>query len=239
MPSMAQCQSCHSATSKSPLAAPRQSACTSCHERDTTGRMRTQFPEGTLKPEHMNASMAHTADFGRTHGSSARSDGTTCNSCHSPESCTDCHAGRSKPRNVHAGDVLRTHGVDAKLAAQNCASCHRTESFCAPCHAATGVAAGSPSTTRATGRQHPDKGVFVSGRGPESHAVQAAQNLATCTSCHTPQDCTSCHASRGIGGGVNPHGAGFADRCRALQRANGASCTQCHSPSDPKLGMCR
>ena len=239
MPSMAQCQTCHSAGSKSALAAPSQSACTSCHERDGSGRMRTQFPEGQLRPEHIGVGLAHTADFARMHASSARSDGATCNTCHSPESCTDCHAGRTKPHGVHAGDVLRTHGVDAKLAAQNCASCHRTESFCAPCHAATGVASGAPSATRATGRQHPSKNVFINGRGPESHAMQATQNLATCTSCHAPQDCTSCHGSQGIGGGVNPHGSGFASRCGVLKRANSASCIQCHLASDPKLSQCQ
>lgn len=240
MPSMALCQSCHAPGSKSPLAAPRQSSCTSCHEGTANGRIRTEFPEGKLRPQHMGAMLSHNADFSRTHASAARSNPSSCTSCHAPESCTDCHAGRTKPQSVHAGDVLRTHGVEAKLReAQACASCHRTESFCVPCHAATGVAANAPAGTRASGRMHGDKNAFVYGRGPASHAVQAAQNLPSCTSCHAPQDCTSCHATRGIGGGVNPHGPGFADRCAALARANSASCTQCHLPGDSKLGACR
>lgn len=239
LPSMALCLTCHTPNSKSALAAPKLSDCKSCHPTEASGRLKTDFADGALRPEHIGAAIAHDADFGRNHATVARAQGQTCTTCHTAESCTDCHAGRTRQREVHPGDFLRTHGVEARLGAQTCTNCHRTESFCAPCHAATGVASSSPSATRASGKMHPSKETFMTGRGPESHAVQAAQNLASCTSCHTPSDCTSCHASRGIGGGVNPHGADFSSRCKSLLRANRSACTSCHADGDTKLGMCK
>ncbi len=240
LPRMRACLTCHDLPDGSRGDA--KAGCPTCHLTEASGRLRTAYPNGQLLPPRWLGAAEHGPDFLNTHGPAAARDSRFCGRCHSEDSCARCHDGRARPRQVHPNDFLSMHGVAAKQSAQSCGSCHRHESFCKTCHMRAGVTATGPSWNRANqGRVHPPPEVFVSapvtGR---HHGTEARRNLMSCVGCHVERDCVGCHATRGGGGmGVNPHPAGFANRCASALSRNGRSCLVCHEPGDAMLSRCR
>jgi len=242
LPKMRGCLRCH----QRPDAASQgtaKSACETCHVRGGAtegGRIRTVFATGTLLPPRWMRNAEHGPDFVQRHRYVAANDSALCASCHKEDDCAACHDGRVRPRNIHPGDYLNMHAVEARLATQRCTSCHREQSFCLGCHQRVGVSMSGPAAVRENGRFHPPKEEWSNApRRPGHHAFEAMRNLNACVSCHVERDCVVCHGGAGIGGGFNPHAAGFVAGCATQLRRNPRPCYVCHEPSAASLASCR
>ena len=254
MPRMTGCLTCHDSEGPKTRAHPASGACITCHLSEaaagrlaprsaqgaSTTVMATHFSTGTLLPDRGLKGAAHDADFMRRHSSVAASDSQLCANCHKEEYCADCHDGRVRPRTIHPGDYLSMHAVEARQMAQKCQSCHREQSFCLGCHQRLGVSESGPLAGRESARFHPPKAVFSDlPRGPQHHAQEAARNLNACVSCHVERDCVVCHGGKGIGGGFNPHPAGFSASCDRAYGRNPRPCLTCHDLGSAELDRCR
>jgi hypothetical protein len=252
LPRMAGCFGCHQSSDASRHAA--KSACTTCHLRElgegehvaaetlqsTGGRMRTVFATGVLKPPQWLHDSQHTPDWIQRHREVAAADSQFCANCHTEDYCTNCHDGRVRPRSIHPADYISMHPVEARMATQRCTSCHQEQSFCLTCHMRLGITMSGPSGVKESGRFHPPKSTWSEVPvGPGHHAFEAERNLNACVSCHTERDCVACHGGAGIGGGFNPHNAGFMARCSTQFRRNPRPCLVCHEPGEATLAECR
>ena len=254
LPRMAGCLGCHQMPdSAGPHAA--KSACTTCHLRElgegplhqaaetlqsSGGHMRTVFATGTLKPPRWFHDSEHTPDWIQRHREVAAADSQFCSNCHTEDYCTSCHDGRVRPRSIHPADYISMHPIEARMATQKCTSCHQEQSFCLTCHMRLGITMSGPAGVREAGRFHPPKTIWSDApRQPGHHAFEAERNLNACVSCHTERDCVSCHGGLGIGGGFNPHRAGFMSNCATQFRRNPRPCLVCHEPGESTLAECR
>ena len=242
MPRMRGCFNCH----QMPDSAARgdaKSACETCHVRAAVregGRIQTVFASGKLSPPRWLHNAQHTPDWIERHRMVAANDSQFCANCHKEEYCTDCHDGRVRPRSIHPNDYISMHPIEARQATQRCTSCHREQSFCLTCHQRLGIAMSGPPGARDSGRFHPPKDIWSTApRKPGHHAFEAERNLNACVSCHIERDCVVCHGANGVGGGFNPHRAGFAGGCSTQMRRNPRPCYVCHNPGDGVLAQCR
>ncbi len=242
LPRMRGCFACH----QHPDAAARgsaKSACETCHLKGNAAegnRIRTAFASGTMRPPRWLHNAEHSPDFLQRHKYVAANDSQFCGNCHKEEYCAGCHDGRVRPRSIHPNDYLNMHAVEARLATQRCTSCHREQSFCLGCHQRLGVSMSGPAAVRESGRFHPPKAEWSDPpRRPGHHSFEAMRNLNACVSCHIERDCVVCHGGRGVGGGFNPHSAGFAGGCSTQLQRNPRPCFVCHEPSAPSLEQCR
>ena len=251
LPRMPGCFKCH----QMPDSAARgtaKSECTTCHLRATpkengiaagpldSSGIRTLFASGVLKPPRWLHNSAHTADWIERHKMAAGADSTFCANCHKEDFCVACHDGRTRPRSIHPNDYINMHPIDARQEATKCQSCHREQSFCIGCHQRVGVSMSGPPGARDSGRFHPPKSIWSDApRQPGHHAFEAERNLNACVSCHIERDCVTCHGGQGIGGGFNPHQAGFAGSCATQMRRNPRPCLVCHEPGAAVLSQCR
>ena len=110
--------------------------CLECHKDVSTG---------ALKPY---ATVRHSRVFINSHGTYARQGQNLCSSCHKPEFCQTCHAGKEELKpNVkmgdrpdrmapHRGDYLITHRIDGRLDPGSCFRCHgnKNDIRCKQCH---------------------------------------------------------------------------------------------------------
>ena len=195
------------------------------------GRIRTVFASGTLKPPQWFHDSQHTPDWIMRHRQVAAADSAFCANCHTENYCTDCHDGRVRPRDIHPADYISMHPIEARMATQKCTSCHQEQSFCLTCHMRLGITMSVPAAVRESGRFHPPKTIWSDApRQPGHHAFEAERNLNACVSCHTERDCVTCHGGLGIGGGFDPHRAGFVASCGRQYRRNPRPCLVCHEP---------
>lgn len=242
LPSMATCFTCHDGKPKSP-----SSRCTTCHERTAGGRIRTHFPEGSLKPGPSLPHLEHGPTFRKDHKVAARAHKGDCEQCHQQDTCLKCHGGIRRPTSIHAGNYILLHGKEARANRQRCTSCHTRQSFCQSCHSRTGVSKSntkSPYQVPGVQKFHGQGWASSTNRSVAAnrHATHARRNVGTCASCHKERDCMTCHARRRVGGlGHNPHGPGFrgSRQCRVLLQKNQRSCLKCHGWNDPLLSLCR
>ena len=249
LPRMPGCLRCHDGDGPKNSLHPASGACVTCHltqaaakspEGASTAILATHFASGTLSPGRELNGAAHGPDFIRRHQSAAANDAKLCANCHQEEFCADCHDGRVRPRTIHPNDYLSMHAIEARQMSQKCTSCHREQSFCLQCHQRLGVSQSGPLAGASSARFHPPKSVFSDlPRGPQHHAQEAARNLNACVSCHTERDCVSCHGGKGIGGGFNPHPAGFAGSCDRAFGRNPRPCLTCHELQSSELNRCR
>ena len=164
----------------------------------------------------------HGADFTDAHAPFARAAARTCVQCHARTECLSCHIpSPGESRSYHPANFLTRHPAAAYARATNCADCHNTASFCASCHAQSGLRSTGPLRAG----YHDANPAFLFG-----HGKAARQELETCVSCHVERECLTCHAAAG-GRRFNPHGPGFdAER---LKRKNPEMCTACHGAAIP------
>lgn len=254
LPRMAGCLTCHDGDGPKSRSHPASGVCTTCHlteasagrltprgpEGASTVIMATHFASGTLTPGREMKGAAHGPDFVRHHQAAAANDAQLCATCHKEAFCADCHDGRVRPRSIHPNDYLSMHAIDARQMTQKCQSCHREQSFCLQCHQRLGVSESGPLASRESTRFHPPKSAFSDlPRGPQHHAQEAARNLNACVSCHIERDCVVCHGGKGIGGGFNPHPAGFSSSCDRAYARNPRPCLTCHELQSSELDRCR
>lgn len=200
VPAMATCNTCHDDRKAS-------NACESCHT-DLAG----------LRPVDHNRT-----DFVREHKQAARLASASCASCHTQESCIDCHNGADlirvdlkgrdpvSPRSprmmstdrgtstallkTHDLNFRFTHGISAKGKAADCQTCHTQQQFCATCHAA----GGNVNQVTFKPKSHQEAGFVMIGvgSGGGAHAQLARRDMETCASCHDAQGadptCVTCH----------------------------------------------
>lgn len=133
------CETCHS-----------QSQCASCH-----GVNVAALP-ARLNFDRPQLGGMHRAGFRSRHGREALADGAMCVTCHTENSCNDCHAevglaagagGIGTGRNPHPPGWLSLgggggeHGVAARQDPVSCAGCHggAGEQLCVDCHRVGGI----------------------------------------------------------------------------------------------------
>lgn len=163
----------------------------------------------------------HTADFLTTHGARlASGDMAACASCHTEQSCSDCHDGLVAPVSVHPAGWRVVHGFEATEDATSCTSCHTATRFCASCHVESEIVSTPARPAPPSLAAHPP-GWMTPGSATH-HGDEARANLMSCATCHTGASCATCHAT------INPHGEGFADRCRRMLDAGAPTCARCH-----------
>jgi hypothetical protein len=241
LPRMRGCFGCH----QMPDSASRgeaKSACDTCHLRGGSSgtSIKTMFASGTLLPPRWLHNAEHTPDFIERHKWVAADDSRFCANCHKENFCTDCHDGRVRPRSIHPNDYLNMHPIEARMGTERCTSCHQSQSFCLDCHMRVGVAESSPPNAKESARFHPPKSIWSDPpRQRMHHSFEAERNLNQCVSCHTERDCIVCHGAHGVGGGFDPHGAGFLGGCATQFRRNPRPCFACHEPTDGVLAQCR
>ena len=134
------CASCHT-----------ERSCAKCHGAGTTPTLpaKMAFDEVSLPG-------LHRAGFRSRHAEEARADPGLCTTCHSENSCVDCHtashvspAGTTRSPHpvgwVGSGRGGSEHGVQARIDPVSCAGCHggAGEMLCVGCHR-VGGAGGSP-----------------------------------------------------------------------------------------------
>lgn len=231
LPTMEQCLECHGGAR--PTAA---TACSTCHETEPDGVLRTEYPEGQMNPPRWLGGAHHDRDFLVRHRWVAADEGALCASCHRERECRDCHDGNVRPPRVHANDFLSIHPVQARRDEPRCASCHSAQTFCGECHARLGLAMVSSGSVAAGARYHPPAERWV--RGPAEHGREARRSMSACVSCHVENDCVRCHGAAGIGTGLSPHGPGFRARCGDILRRNARACGTCHGDLEALAGRC-
>jgi len=241
LPRMAGCFNCHAMSGAAQGEA--KGDCTTCHLTERGKTMATTFETGSLVPPDWLHMAGHTPDWIDRHKTIAANDSKFCGSCHTEESCAECHDGRVRNRKVHPNDWISMHPQAARLDNPRCTSCHQLQTFCADCHRRVGVARDVGAGAREVGRRfHPPPEVWTTApRSGQHHSWEAQRNLNACVSCHTERDCATCHATRGVSGGagVNPHPLGFESRCGSAMKKNPRPCLVCHQSGDAALRRCK
>jgi hypothetical protein len=168
--------------------------------------------------------------------------------CHAERDCQQCHNAMTKPLTIHPNDWISLHPLQARTSALECQSCHRLQSFCAACHARSGVADVAGVTTGH--RVHADLSTWgtvdvaagTSTLTPNHPCLQASRDLRSCMSCHREETCVRCHSQAAptlVQRGITPHPNGFSATCRRAARANDRGCLVCHSEADLSARGCR
>jgi hypothetical protein len=147
----------------------------------------------------------------------------SCMTCHSENTCLECHDGMSSP-DFHPLNFMASHGPEAYGRISDCTSCHNSEAFCRECHLGLGFSGGSELVAPF----HDGEAIWIL-----SHPQAARQDLESCVACHQQNDCMRCHsASSGLR--VNPHGPDFDGK--SISSRNQALCTLCHLPGSGREG---
>jgi len=90
----------------------------------------------------------HGPDWVRAHADLARQNARTCELCHRPSWCADCHGAKeeikpsdkraSRPATAapHRGDYIYQHRIDGRLDPASCFACHgrKNDWRCTQCH---------------------------------------------------------------------------------------------------------
>lgn len=187
----ANCAECHD-----------QSFCTDCHYGGGIDRdLHTSTDRG---PNYVPKS--HRSGFIEVHPISAFDNPTSCDRCHQPSFCSECHA-RFRPEDL----MIQSHRKGwSDLSATSGGPKHSTfpPDSCQTCH---------PNS------------VLPTHKWSSSHAQEARRNLPTCQACHPDGDvCLKCHSAK-FGLQVNPHPDNWDDIKNRLNRAAGQrTCVKCH-----------
>ncbi len=220
----AECTTCHAGLDQmeTPVGehVPTMSTCNTCHE----GAKATDACEAchtnlaALRPVEHNRT-----DFIREHKKVAQRMDANCASCHTEETCQDCHNGedlyrvnvpgqdRQTPHGprvfgisrgqgqtilkVHDLNFRFTHGIAAKGKSAECQTCHDNQDFCSSCHLSGGNV--TQEVFRPAGHDAPGFKTFGRGSGGGTHASLAKRDIESCASCHDPNGadptCVTCH----------------------------------------------
>jgi len=162
LPKMATCVECH--TEKS-----QDNYCYICHNKGED-----------LEPAD------HKSAWKESHGFTAQTEEESCNSCHTKESCLDCHSNDNLDHKAHPLNYANNHGLYAKGNKDNCYTCHEELSFCVDCHQKRMVIPRNHSFANWSNT--------TTGGG---HSRAAKLDLDSCLSCHSDTQgdpvCVVCH----------------------------------------------
>jgi hypothetical protein len=247
-PVAASCATCHA-----------KEYCTTCHVDAPETRAIQALasdPRSLLIPASLASPASHARpDFVENHRKDVGKDAAACQTCHTQESCLQCHVGQPKAaralyaagpgRGLGAATTRRrpaSHGVDFSEAhaepagrrPQTCAACH-TLTTCLDCH--------RPNPADGQTRLSGAVGSGARGYHPPAfltrHPASAYAQETECADCHnTAVFCLTCHAQAGLGAN-GPLTAGFHDAKRFFLTGHGQaarqsleSCTSCHVERD-------
>lgn len=77
---------------------------------------------------------SHRANWEARHQFAAKSDAASCNGCHKPIFCVDCHSRHdSVQEKVHRRNYMFYHSIEARTNPRKCDECHRPN-YCNSCH---------------------------------------------------------------------------------------------------------
>jgi hypothetical protein len=229
------CETCHTILDKTGSATgdlvPAMTTCMTCHDgvkvASPCETCHTNF--AALRPKDHNQT-----DFIHEHKRTARMADAKCGTCHSQETCIDCHNGsdlvkvnvpgrdlvsQQSPRltandrgqgmrltKVHDLNFRFTHGIAVKNKTLECQTCHNETEFCTPCHEAGGnINKGSFKPS-----SHTEAGftTFGVGSGGGEHARQARRDIESCAMCHSSDGadpvCIRCHTDADGVKGTDP-----------------------------------
>jgi len=218
------CETCHLPQGSDHLEAlslPEPETCMGCHAPERKHEEAEQCDYCHAKVDDFSLTGPglsppfHGEAFKLSHGAAASAGQPDCNSCHTENTCVQCHDGLGSTE-FHPLNFLASHGPEAYGRVSDCSSCHNTEAFCRECHLNLGFDQNSSFFSTF----HDDQGL-----GFFSHSFGARQDLESCVSCHQQTDCMRCHSSL-AGVGVSPHGPGF--DASAMADVNKATCKLCH-----------
>jgi predicted CXXCH cytochrome family protein len=205
-------------------------SCATCHTREScmnchTGRLPDEV--AALTPASQSSTqgvtiqravpITHAAPgFVTDHGNLAATDPAECSTCHTRQSCEQCHDSPDRAA-FHPPDFMLSHSAAAYTGRLECSNCHDPRIFCRDCHAQGGQ---TSSGRLASSVFHDAEPLWLL-----RHGGAARRGLEACASCHTQRDCLQCHSTLGAFK-VSPHTRDF-DARRAQQR-NPIICKACH-----------
>lgn len=235
------CETCHQGMDKADFAGhqnlPAMATCNTCHnDVKATNQCEACHTDLTnLRPASHNV-----ANFKREHARvmSLRTFEAKCQSCHTEQSCAECHDGTNltelapgvksgllSPRHaagdkavalageaVHGMNFRFTHGIEAKGRASDCQTCHSSQQFCSDCHMNGSAALGGAIPTS---HEAPGFTTIGVGSGGGSHATLAKRDIQRCMTCHDTEggdpNCITCHVDVDGIKGTEPrtHKSGF------------------------------
>ncbi|MCK5689795.1 hypothetical protein KAI87_11025 [Myxococcota bacterium] len=235
------CSKCHPDSQDSaelPMKLPPMSTCLACHnhqEEYDQAKCLHCHPSFQRKPLEAVAEFSHEGGWMGKHGMMARSEGASCEQCHTQSMCAECHSSvhpdlpsRLYPEKVneplmHRGDFITTHGMEARLEGDSCMRCHKTHE-CSECHTHHGVGG-----EHATHNPHPAG--WMNRATTEFHGREARIHIQSCAACHdqgAASNCVECHAvGRGTAG--SPHPVGWEDKHSHDDIAGNSACLPCHN----------
>ncbi|MCX6134172.1 MAG: cytochrome C [Ignavibacteriales bacterium] len=219
-----ECEKCHTGVDKAEIgvsvAIPAMPSCNTCHNdvKASNACEGCHVDMAALRPREHNRT-----DFVREHKMVARISTSTCASCHTQESCADCHNGSDllkidvagkdlmslrSPRltSIDRGQGMRTakvhdlnfkftHGLAVEGKTSDCQSCHNQQTFCATCHESGGNV--NQGRFQPESHRKPGFATIGVGSGGGAHAKLARRDIESCASCHDTQGtdpaCITCH----------------------------------------------
>jgi hypothetical protein len=232
-------------------------SCATCHARDFCITCHVNAPEtaaiqalapdprSLAIPVELEAPASHNqGGFLSTHGKDARKSTTSCQTCHTQQSCMACHVSPPKPVTalhaagpgrgagaqivrsrpaMHMADFSTIHSQVASSDQQSCQACH-VRAQCLDCHR------GTPERTP---QYHPQ--TFLA-----RHPAAAYARETNCADCHNSAAfCQNCHVQSGLGSPRGPLVSGYHDVWPGFllnhgqtARQNLESCTSCHTEKD-------
>ncbi len=218
------CETCHQVLDKADAPTgtlvPPMSTCNTCHNdvKATNACEKCHTDLAALRPQDHNST-----DFVHEHKRLARLSDAKCGSCHTQESCVDCHNGVDvikvdvpgkdlmsphSPRltaidrgqgmvlsKVHDLNFKFTHGIAAKAKTLECQTCHDDSKFCSTCHAAGGDV--NQASFKPASHSVPGFTTVGVGSGGGEHARLARRDIESCAACHNNEGadpvCITCH----------------------------------------------
>ncbi|APF17073.1 cytochrome c family protein [Caldithrix abyssi DSM 13497] len=169
LPTKEKCNACHVGAD----VVESQSKCFTCHE-----------PSLNFLPA------THQLNWRKDHGLVQQMDENSCEHCHQPTYCSDCHEGDNLNRQAHPLNYRYTHGLMAKGNKENCLTCHQEQAFCVDCHRSERVMPQNHALPTWANR--------IAGDGGE-HVREAQIDFDACMSCHNDAYadvvCMTCHGN--------------------------------------------
>ena len=109
-------------------------ACHTCHYNPQTGNTAPDRCSLCHADVRDIEPASHNFDWLSRHEVFAKNDVQSCEGCHQPRYCQDCHNRRDETvRNYHDRNVRFTHAIEARANPMKCGECH-TANFCQTCH---------------------------------------------------------------------------------------------------------
>lgn len=184
------CEKCHAGVEKSQAIRqrylPGMQLCVSCHQISAdAGYCYTCHgaKEDLLPADHRMLT------WKTVHGIESQQSLPNCVTCHTVQSCSECHEGDNLDHKVHPLNYQYNHGIHATANKTNCFTCHEEQASCNSCHRDQMVLPKSHAFAN-----------WSNGTDGGKHARAARMDLDTCISCHSDNYgepvCAQCHQKK-------------------------------------------